>query len=269
MTSPAVEQLWAIYLAGFELDARPSGAVAEIGSAPVVIVGTDELRHDAGNLYTASLRITVSTGAEPGEIGLELRTAHAATVEAVRQALELTTENGETFAARGQEAAIGTGGWWQSTARNLQGADRWETEFEVICGLTEAGTGDTWTPAENPPNQPWVLGTFRAGVNLSGSRLVHVGPDGELLYADSVEGREAHGFIVAACMAGASVTVLREGRMPYEHNHLGDSGWLGTEGRVEFIPEIDGRALVQLVGAALWAGAVSVELEESTQVTTE
>ena len=112
-----------------------------------------------------------------------------------------------------------------------------------------------------------LLGVYPASTTLSGSRLVNVTSSGEIHYADAAIGRPAHGFILPAVIAGESVAVYRAGAMALSHTaELGGSGWLGTEGRIDWTPEIEGRAILQEIGAASAPGKVTISLDKTTRL---
>jgi hypothetical protein len=133
--APTIEEVFVQYLTDAGINARASADPQDLGPGPVVIVGTDELVHDAGNLYTANLRITVSTEAAPGEAGAELKNDHQAVWAATVAALEATTENREAVALVGEAVDLGIGGWWTGPQRTFQGADRWEATLELVVGV--------------------------------------------------------------------------------------------------------------------------------------
>ena len=112
-----------------------------------------------------------------------------------------------------------------------------------------------------------LLGVYSASTPLSGSRLVNVDSSGEIHYADAAVGRPAHGFILPAVISGESVAVYRAGAMALNHTAgLGGSGWLGTEGRIDWSPEIEGRAILQEIGVASAPGKVTISLDKTTRL---
>lgn len=104
--------------------------------------------------------------------------------------------------------------------------------------------------------------TAVAAIDLGSGRFLHIGADGQVIYADAAAGRPAHGYTREAVEAGLPVQVRNEGPLnglagltPGATYFLSDT----TPGGLTLTPPAVG--LVQPLGAALTADTLIVDIE--------
>lgn len=122
-------------------------------------------------------------------------------------------------------------------------------------------------PRPNTSGSRTRLGIFLTASPISGSRLIHILPSGKICHADAAEGLEAHGFCLSACVAEELVFVYRSGDMPYEHIVTpGTAGWLGTQGRIAWVPNLDQLSILQEIGIAFQEKRVNITIDTITKL---
>jgi hypothetical protein len=106
------------------------------------------------------------------------------------------------------------------------------------------------------------LGSLTAGATLSGGRLVYLDGSGLLYYADGPGGQPALGFLRQSVDSGQPAIVYQSGRLTGMSSLTpGATYWLGANGLFSPTPPATGGAAVQIVGHALTASVMAVDID--------
>jgi len=102
---------------------------------------------------------------------------------------------------------------------------------------------------------------------IGAGNLVNISPTGEVRLADASNGRPAHGFVLTAAAAGATVDVYFEG----SNNALSGLSvsaryYLDVAGAVTLIPKTATGELHQYIGTACSATEVNIELADCIEI---